>query len=70
MRAMFYRATSFNQDIENSVSTNVLLTTFNQDIGNWNVSNVSSMGQVNQDIGNWDVMNRMFKDQAVCNQHN
>ena len=37
---------------------------FNQDIGNWDVSNVTNMGEMfaeaesfNQDIGNWDVSN-------------
>ena len=46
---------------------------FNQDIGNWNVSNVDNMYQMfkqtlfNQDIGNWDVSNvvtmyEMFDD--------
>ena len=37
---------------------------FNQDIGNWNVSNVTNMwamfsgaSDFNQDIGNWDVSN-------------
>jgi len=36
---------------------------FNQDIGNWDVSNVNNMSDMfnnadfNQDIGNWDVSN-------------
>ena len=37
---------------------------FNQDIGNWDVSNVTDMnfmfsdaGSFNQDIGNWDISN-------------
>ena len=37
---------------------------FNQDIGNWDVSNVTNMNGMfhraksfNQDIGNWDVSN-------------
>ena len=39
-------------------------TSFNQDIGNWDVSNVTDMSfmftnatSFNQDIGNWDVSN-------------
>jgi surface protein len=49
------------------------LSSFNQDIGDWNVSNVTNMqgmfarSSFNQDIGNWDVssvkkMKAMFLD--------
>lgn len=53
---------------------------FNQDIGNWDVSNVSDMvgmfngaSAFNQDIGNWDVgnvgaMNAMFNGASSFNQ--
>ena len=53
---------------------------FNQDIGNWNVSNVTAMTAMfaravlfNQDIGNWNVsnvtaMNWIFKDADSFNQ--
>jgi surface protein len=44
---------------------------FNQDISNWNVSNVTDMNQMfsfafsfNQDISNWDVSN--VTDMGVC----
>ena len=46
-------------------------TTFNQDIGNWDVSNVTDMHEMfngtnvfNQDIGNWDVSNVI--DMNLC----
>ena len=53
---------------------------FNQDIGNWDVSNVTNMGWMfagaqsfNQDIGSWDVSNvtnmeQMFEFAAAFNQ--
>jgi len=52
---------------------------FNQDIGNWDVGNVTDMSYMfsgsdfNQDIGNWDVrnvtnMNSMFTGAATFNQ--
>ena len=53
---------------------------FNQDIGDWNVSNVTSMGDMfsynrdfNQDISKWNVskvtsMNRMFYYAETFNQ--
>ena len=52
---------------------------FNQDIGNWDVSNVTDMKWMfygslfNQDIGNWDTssvteMSRMFQENSVFNQ--
>jgi len=52
---------------------------FNQDISNWDVSNVINMSQMfeeyafNQDLSNWDVRNvtdmyAMFKDNSVMNQ--
>jgi surface protein len=55
-------------------------TTFNQDIGDWNVGSVNNMGAMfsgatafNQDIGGWDVsrvifMNAMFSGATAFNQ--
>jgi surface protein len=55
-------------------------TTFNQPIGSWNVSNVTSMSEMfvnangfNQNIGSWDVskvtdMSRMFNGATTFNQ--
>ena len=54
-------------------------TAFNQDISNWDVSNVTDMGQMfgytsfNQPIGDWDVssvtnMSYMFQSAAAFNQ--
>ncbi len=69
---MFYRATHFNQNINDwnvSNVTNMSLMfssayRFNQPLGNWNVLNVTDMSYMfftairfNQDISNWDVSN-------------
>ena len=55
-------------------------TTFNEDIGNWDVSNVTNMADLfkgassfNQDIGDWDVssvrsMPKMFQEASSFNQ--
>ena len=70
MYAMFYEATSFNEDIGDwNVSTVTTMdsmflgaTSFNQDISGWNVSKVQNMSSMfleattfNQDIGGWNV---------------
>ena len=72
---MFYKATSFNDDISTwdvSHVTNMYgmfyyASSFNRDIGNWDVHNVQSMSSMfhsassfNQDIGNWNVSNVMW----------
>ena len=55
-------------------------TTFNEDIGRWDVSNVTDMNRIflnakafNQDIGDWNTssvtnMGRMFSDASTFNQ--
>ena len=64
-------------DMDRMFSTAVA---FNQDIGNWNVSNVTNMSQMfggsnfNQDIGSWDVrnvtdMSLMFNNAATFDQN-
>lgn len=70
MFAVFYGASTFNQDISGWDVSNVWLmqslfngaTAFNQDISDWDVSKVTDMFQLfqnassfNQDIGGWDV---------------
>jgi surface protein len=70
MRAIFFHAISFNQDIGGWNMSRVVNTggmflgasSFNQDIGDWDVSNVRIMDNMfgvassfNQDIGDWDV---------------
>ena len=70
LAAMFYGATSFNQDINMWDTSNVVnmfdmfngASAFNQPLGNWNTSNVANMNAMfynavafNQDISMWDV---------------
>jgi len=70
MSYMFYKASSFNSDINDWDVSNVTdfdhlffaASSFNQDLNNWDVSNVTSMrsafylaNSFNSDISNWDV---------------
>ncbi|SNR16245.1 BspA family leucine-rich repeat surface protein [Tenacibaculum jejuense] len=70
-------------DLTNVTSTRFMFrfaTSFNADIGNWNVSNVTNMSgmfiaasKFNQDIGSWDVsnvtdMSSMFSNALAFNQ--
>ena len=72
LAAMFYGATSFNQDISGWDVSNVNnmsgmfyeASSFNQDISGWNTSNVTDMNSMfrdaiafNQNISAWDVSN-------------
>jgi surface protein len=69
---MFYRATSFNQNIGSWTMDNIITmtgmfegaTSFNQYIGDWNVSNTQAMANMfknatsfNQNISGWNVSN-------------
>lgn len=70
LSALFYNASSFNQDISMWETANVTnmgymflgSAVFNQNIGGWDVSNVTNMNSMffqasafNQNIGGWDV---------------
>ena len=72
MKFMFFRATSFNQPLNNWNVSNVTnmskmfdrATSFNQPLNNWNVSNVTNMyctfsdaTSFNQPLNNWNVSN-------------
>ncbi|MBN1216190.1 MAG: DUF285 domain-containing protein, partial [Candidatus Lokiarchaeota archaeon] len=82
MYAMFWGATSFNQNIHNWSVSNVQdmggmfagASSFNQPIDNWNVSSVIYMGGMfqnansfNQDIHNWSVSNVQYMSDMLQN---
>jgi surface protein len=68
----------YDTDIPNNIALNS--SSFNQDIGHWNVSKVTNMRGMfhsadafNQDIGNWDTgkvtnMSLMFYEAGAFNQ--
>ena len=67
-------------DMTQMIAFDIIDTTFNQDIGSWDVSNVTTMEEMfkfaqafNQDIGSWDVssvtnMSFMFDEVLAFNQ--
>ena len=82
MRALFFDATLFNQDISNwnvsAVETMEFMfmfgDNFNQDISGWNVSSVTSMEDMfnsatnfDQDIGNWDISSLQTAEDMFAN---
>ncbi|MDM8566739.1 BspA family leucine-rich repeat surface protein [Candidatus Halobeggiatoa sp. HSG11] len=89
MSYMFYHATAFNQPlngwgVKTSNVTNMsymfMISSFNQDLSNWNVNNVTDMNSMfynatafNQDLSNWNVsnitdMSSMFRGATAFNQ--